>query len=375
MASGWWLVYGYLFSAAGLAAWLLSPPLIRLALRVGFVDRPGHRKIHDRPRALLGGVAVFGAFWGVVGLHWLGGVIVGHAAPEVVPELVRPHLAGMRAVGGTLGWLGVASTFILATGLRDDRQALSPRAKLAAQLVTAALLYAGGVRISLFLPWPVAQAALTLAWLVGVVNAINFFDNMDGLCSGVGAICSFLFGLVAALQGQYFIALLAFPLSGALAGFLPFNRHPAQAFLGDAGSLFVGLMLGAIAVLETFYQEGSTTALPVLAPLIILAMPLHDMLATIWLRVRLRRPVYEGDTNHISHRLVRLGLTHPQAVGLICCLTAALGLGAAVLVWARGPAAWLVLGQTVTVLTAVFLLQDWALKIGSGRGGGDVPGG
>ncbi|MDD8047553.1 MAG: MraY family glycosyltransferase [Verrucomicrobiota bacterium] len=356
---GWWGLYGWLWLTAAVLSWAISPWLIRLAFKTGYLDRPGHRKIHEQPKALLGGLAVYLGFWVTIGVHLLGMALLVHWRPDWIPNHVRVHIDGVAYVGGRLWGLFGAGSLLVCVGLIDDRIALSARSKLVAQVAAALVLYGAGVGLSLFLPSDVLKLAATVLWVVVVTNAMNFLDNMDGLCSGIGAIAAALFGVVGALQGQYFIALLAFPLSGAMAGFLPFNLAPARAFLGDTGSLFIGVMLASLAMLETFYQAGSATVLPVVAPLIILAVPLHDMAATIWVRIRLGRPVYKGDTNHISHRLVRLGLTRRQAVGLICCLSGTLGLGAAAMVGASTTAVWLILLQTLILLSILFLMQLW----------------
>jgi UDP-GlcNAc:undecaprenyl-phosphate GlcNAc-1-phosphate transferase len=355
----WWILYGWLWAGSAVLTWCASPALIRLAFRTGYLDQPGYRKIHVQPKALLGGAAVFLGFWLTIAFHLLALWLVVRFQPDWLPSVIRPHVSGISFVQSRLLGVFLAGALLLVVGLIDDKIALGPGLKLVAQILAAVVLFFAGVRLSLFLPWDWLKLGATVFWVVTVTNSMNFLDNMDGLCSGIAAIAAALFGLVGAIQGQYFIALLAFPLSGAISGFLPFNVYPARAFLGDAGSLFIGVMLASIAMMETFYQTGSGSAVPVVAPLIILAVPLHDMGATIWLRIRLGRPIYEGDTNHISHRLVRLGLTRRQAVGLICCLSGTLGLGAAVMVGASAASVWLLLLQALVLLSLIFLLQVW----------------
>jgi UDP-GlcNAc:undecaprenyl-phosphate GlcNAc-1-phosphate transferase len=158
-----------------------------------------------------------------------------------------------------------------------------------------------------------------------VTNAFNFMDNMNGLCAGLGAIASLLIGLTAARHGQYLVAAIAFLVVGATMGFLPFNYPQASAFLGDAGSHLIGFLLSVLAVLPHFYSEKYPHALAVLSPLVILAVPLADLAWVVLLRWQSGRPAYLGDTNHLSHRLVRLGLSQRQAVIFIWAVAAAVG--------------------------------------------------
>lgn len=334
---------------AAVAAFALTP-LARLASRrLGFLDDPGHRKIHAEPMPLLGGVTVFVA------------VVVGvlAAGPAELAEDGR-HLAGI--LGG--------ATLALVLGLVDDRRDLKAAPKLAGQLLIALVAAASGLRMTLFIPVPALQWLLTVLWLVTVMNALNFMDNMDGLCAGVGAICALIFGGIAMAHGQPLAATLAAALAGALLGFLPWNYPRAGIFLGDGGSHLVGFLLGALALLPSYYQhrDPSPTLLPVLIPLIVLALPLFDLVAVMWQRWRQGVPVYIGDTNHISHRFVRLGLSPVAAVTVLYLLTLVLGFGAVLLLWAPPWVAVLVVAQTLGVLAVVTAMQYFgARRNGSGR--------
>src|SRR5207247_1849366 len=219
-----------------------------------------------------------------------------------------------------LGALG-----ILLVGWLDDKRELPASAKFAGQLLIAALVAAAGVRITLFVPSLIFGYAITILWFLTVVNAFNFMDNMNGLCAGLGAIAALYFGLLAAAQGQYLVALIAFLTFGALLGFLPYNFPRARAFLGDAGSHLVGYLLAVLAILPHFYTPWHPRRLAVLIPLLVLAVPLLDLVWVVLLRWRIGRPFYQGDTNHLSHRLVRRGLNPTQAVLLIWLAAALLG--------------------------------------------------
>src|SRR5205814_2012413 len=177
--------------------------------------------------------------------------------------------------------------------------------------------------ITIFVPNILFSYAITMLWIVTLINAFNFMDNMNGLCAGLGAIAAWYFALIAAADGQYLVALIAFLTFGALVGFLPYNFPRAQAFLGDSGSHLVGYLLAVLAILPHFYTPRHPRRWAVLIPLLVLAVPLLDLVWVVALRWRIGQPVYQGDTNHLSHRLVRLGLSPTRAV-LIIWLAAAL---------------------------------------------------
>jgi UDP-GlcNAc:undecaprenyl-phosphate GlcNAc-1-phosphate transferase len=170
----------------------------------------------------------------------------------------------------------------------------------------------------------VAAYVLTVLWILALTNALNFLDNMNGLCTGLGFIAAWSCAWAAAIQGQYLVATLAFLICGALLGFLPFNFPSAKAFLGDAGSHLVGFLVAVLAILPNFYSAETRSRLAVLSPLLILAVPLYDLVTVVWLRWRRGQAFYVGDTNHISHRLVKRGLSRSQAVLLILLVHAAL---------------------------------------------------
>ena len=214
---------------------------------------------------------------------------------------------------------------MLIVGLLDDKHELKPSVKFAGQFLIAALVAAAGARITLFVPNIIFSYAITIVWILTLINAFNFMDNMNGLCAGLGAISALCFALLSAFAGQYLVALIAFVTCGALLGFLPYNYPRARAFLGDAGSHLVGYLLAVLAILPHFYSQKNPHALAVLSPLLILAVPLGDMVWVVLLRWKLGKPFYVGDNNHLSHRLVQRGFTRAKAVMLIWLLAAILG--------------------------------------------------
>ena len=220
-----------------------------------------------------------------------------------------------------LGALGM-----VALGVWDDRHELRPAAKFAGQLLIALSVAAAGVRITLFVHSALFSYFITVLWILTVTNAFNFMDNMNGLCAGIGVIAASYFAVIAASAGQYLVTLIALMGAGALLGFLPYNFPRASAFLGDAGSQLVGYLLAVMAIVPHFYsRRNAASSLAVLKPLLVLAVPLIDLVWVVVIRWKSGKPFYIGDTNHLSHRLVRGGWSQTSAVLLIWLLAAALG--------------------------------------------------
>jgi UDP-GlcNAc:undecaprenyl-phosphate GlcNAc-1-phosphate transferase len=323
--------------AGGLLTTYLTVPLWRKWSYVsGLVDDPGHRKIHDQPMALAGGLAVLAGLM----VPLILGLIFVSGTPHLNPNSITNPESWTAALAmdplGTLGYgfsrrgtqlaailLGAIAMTVL--GWLDDRHELRPAGKFAGQLAIALLVAAAGVRITLFVPNTAFSYAVTVLWILTVTNAFNFMDNMNGLCAGLGVIGAGCFAWSAASHGQYLVALLALSACGALLGFLPYNFPKATIFLGDAGSHLVGYLLAVLAILPHFYSRQNPRTLAVLTPLLILAVPLVDLVWVVILRWRAGRPFYLGDTNHLSHRLVCRGWSRTQAVLIIWGLAALTG--------------------------------------------------
>jgi UDP-GlcNAc:undecaprenyl-phosphate GlcNAc-1-phosphate transferase len=335
-----WNVYLLAVFSAGAISAVSMPLWRRWCLRTGLMDDPGHRKIHDRAVPLAGGLAVATGLIVPTVLAWLflwlpgyseGLRIVSqdvHTAITTVPadastEFLLRHGLSRRAI--ELAGILIGAIGMLALGWLDDRHELRPVGKFTGQFLVALLVAVCGARITLFVPSPPFHYAITILWILTVVNAFNFMDNMNGLCAGLGSIGSWYFATIAAIQGQYLVALIAFLTLGALLGFLPYNFPQARAFLGDAGSHLIGYLLAVLAILPHFYSTRHPRRFAVLIPLLVLAVPLVDLVWVVLIRWRCGRPFYVGDTNHLSHRLVRQGFTRPRAVVLIWLIAAAIG--------------------------------------------------
>jgi UDP-GlcNAc:undecaprenyl-phosphate GlcNAc-1-phosphate transferase len=314
-------VYALAFVSAALFS-AMSLPLWRAWCRkAGHVDDPGHRKIHAEPVALAGGLAVLTGL--IVPLLAAGLALGAGWLPTSYPASLLKY--GFARRTSEMGVILAGAIAMCGLGWLDDRRDLRPSAKFAGQLLVALSVAACGARITLFVPSVLFSYAVTMLWILTVTNAFNFMDNMNGLCAGLGIVGAWCFGWLAAEQGQYLVSLLAFLTCGALAGFLPFNFPRASAFLGDAGSHLVGYLMAVLAILPHFYTPQEPRVLAVFSPLLILAVPLLDLAAVVLTRWRHGKPFYVGDNNHLSHRLVRRGLSTSSAVVFIWLLAAALG--------------------------------------------------
>ena len=313
------------FAAAFLGALLtslLTLPLWRKwCLRANHVDDPGHRKIHDVPVPLAGGFAVLS---GVLLPLAIGAVLLKLGVVKVSAAGLIIHGIDRRAV--ELAVLAGGAVAITILGMLDDRHELKALPKFVGQLLIAVAVAVACKRITLFVHSEVFSYAITILWLLTVINAFNFMDNMNGLCAGVGAIGAIIFGLIAAANGEYLVAITGFLMCGALAGFLPWNFPNARAFLGDAGSHLVGYLLAVLAILPHFYTRQNPHPLAVLTPLFVLAVPLLDLAQVVIYRTLHRKPFWIGDTNHLSHRLVRAGLSRTQAVLILWLIAIIIGL-------------------------------------------------
>jgi UDP-GlcNAc:undecaprenyl-phosphate GlcNAc-1-phosphate transferase len=291
--------YLALFLLPLVISWLLTALLIRLAPRFGLFDDPGARKVHRKRTPRGGGLAIYVAMLASEFCFFHGGE--GHAFPVLALGLI-----------------------IMLLGLIDDMHPLPWQLRLAVQMGVAIVAV---LTLSADLPWYVRLGAIL--WIVGLTNAFNMLDNMDALSAGVAWIVAALLFLVPLVRQadarDYQAALPYLTLMGALSGFLWFNRPPARIFMGDAGSTFLGFFLGVSSLESTL---GAVTVPHHWAvPLCILAVPWYDLLSVVGLRLRQGRSPFQADKQHLSHRLVRLGLKSPMAVCIIYLLTLATGAG------------------------------------------------
>ncbi len=353
----------WIFPAAAAAAALLALALTALALRVapwlGYVDRPGAHKSHQRVTPYGGGVAIFLT----VGVASLAALAAAFALPpEQLARLfgssVEPYLGGLRdELRPTLA-LAAGGVALFLLGIVDDIRALGPYAKLAVMLGAALLAATAGETRLAWIAGPSASLLLTVLWITTITNAFNFLDNMDGLSAGVALICGAFLVACGAMAGQVLVPLAGSVFCGAVLGFLVFNFPPARIFMGDAGSLLLGYTLSVLAIRTSYYDSGSGLPPFTLAmPLAVLAVPLYDFASVVVIRLCEGRNPLRGDQRHFSHRLVQRGLDKRSAVLTIYLATATTGLAATLLPGAGPREALTVVAVVGLVLAIVAILE------------------
>ncbi|TET43908.1 undecaprenyl/decaprenyl-phosphate alpha-N-acetylglucosaminyl 1-phosphate transferase [candidate division TA06 bacterium] len=281
--------------SAGLA--LMFTPIMRvLARKSGVVDVPDGLKRHKKPTPYLGGVAIYLAF------------MLGLVCVMVIRRSVESKLLGL-IVGGTI---------VCGLGVLDDYRRLSVWTKLFGQLVAAVVLVISGLRLEIvYLSFPL-NVALSILWIVGITNALNLIDIMDGLAASVAFVASATFFFIAVPTGDLLTAVVSAALAGACIGFVGYNWHPASIFMGDAGSLFLGFMLAGVSI-STSYTATNNIAL--LSPLLILAIPIYDTFYVSILRMAKRKSPFRGSRDHFALRLKAIGLRDQHVVVIVCLIS------------------------------------------------------
>lgn len=326
-----------------LLALLITPLTIRLARRIGAVDWPGVRSVHKRPVPRVGGVAIFLS-----------------AITAMIAVLFLDNRIGeqCRMSWIKLGTLLCAAAFVFLIGLVDDLRHLPARCKFLVELVMAGALCAAGVRISTIslgggwnLPLGSMGCLLTLLWVVGITNAVNLSDGLDGLAAGISAVTCGVIAIFAIHRGQVIMAAMMLALLGSLSGFLVFNFNPAKVFMGDCGSLFLGFMIAGASVMCL----AQTPALVGLAlPSLALGIPIFDTFFSMLRRFLERRSLFAPDRSHFHHRLLDLGLQQRHAVIVIYLATLmSAGLGLFMMV-AQDVGALVVFGGLLLLIMLLF---------------------
>lgn len=326
-------VYVLIIITALIGVVLATPVVRRVAWRFGFIDQPSFRKVHATPMPRLGGLAIYAGF--IVALLVLG-----------------TRFRFNEAVGILIG-----ATLVSVVGGIDDHNPIGPVPKLLAQALAAGILILSGVQVAVFdQQW--LNVVVTVIWVVGITNALNFLDNMDGLSAGVAAVASAFFLLLAALNNQYLVGVMSAALLGACIGFLWYNFNPASIFMGDSGSLFIGFVLAALGIKLRF--PGNTDIVTWMAPVLVLGLPILD--TTLVTVSRLRRgvnPLTTAGKDHISHRLARLTGSKREAV-LMCYLIGGVFGMSAIFVTAATVAAGYLVGAVIGLagVAAIWWLEQ-----------------
>ena len=305
------MVYVYTLLVSLLVTLLVTPLVIKLAYRVGALDKPDTRKVHRKIMPRLGGVAIYIGF---------------------IISLILFMDFNLQVLGIILG-----GTLILILGAVDDIWGIPPLLKLKGQIAAALVVAAFGVRVNFinnpfdgFIELGLLTIPFTVLWIVAITNAVNLIDGLDGLASGISSIALVTFAAISFFMGQPLVSLMALALAGSVIAFLKYNFFPARVFLGDSGSLFLGFNVASLAV---FGLLKGVTMVAFVIPIIVLGVPVFDTLFTVARRYLQKEPIFKADKEHIHHRLLKKGFSHRQVVVLIYLIS--LGFSASALIMFR----------------------------------------
>lgn len=299
----------YIFAAmvlAGLIAFTTTPAVRVLAYKIGAIDVPlDSRRMHKKPMPRIGGLAIF-----------IGFVVATLVFCDITPELIAIYVGGL---------------IIVAVGVIDDVFRINAWIKLAAQIGVALVAVSQGVVVEYinffgkYISFGSLSIPITVLWIVGLTNAINLIDGLDGLACGVSAICSMSLLVVMVLKGEYFVALLTAVVVGSCLGFLPFNSNPAKIFMGDTGALFLGYTMAVISVRGVFKLH---TVISFMIPLSIFGLPLCDTAFAFIRRIAHGKSPFTADRGHLHHRLIDMGFNQKQSVRILYAICGILGASA-----------------------------------------------
>ncbi len=365
------LPYVGVLLATAATAFVVTPLVRWLAIRFGAIDQPSDRKVHPTPTPTLGGVAIWAS------------VLVGLWVASLMPAFRDVFDVSSEPIG-----VAVAGTVIVALGAYDDVRGMAVPAKVAGQVLAAGILLLFGVQLVYF--WfpgfgvlslaPDLAVPLTLLWVLVMVNAVNLIDGLDGLAAGVVAIAAGAFFVYAfrsagpIFAGPSPASLFSIIVVGAAVGFLPHNFNPARIFMGDSGSMLLGLVLAAATVSGVGRTDAPTNtdlaalAIPVIIPLLVLAVPLTDVVLAVVRRLRRGRPVFRPDKEHMHHRLLEIGHSHRTAVLLMYLWSALLAGSGLAITYVRSRALALVAVGAVALILLGTAVPRVFLKNGRLRG-------
>ncbi len=342
--TGVWWEYLAVFSTTATVCVVLTPWAMRLAFRRNLLDHPGEHKSHDTAIPYLGGVAIVTTF----------------ALMVVVISLVWPPNSGL----GELLVVLAAAVFLAIVGLVDDVQQVSPPWRIVAEVAAAVAIWSAGTGVIVTSSEPV-NMGLTVLWFVGITNAFNLLDNMDGLAAGIAVIASLTVFAIATTNGQFLVAGLAVGLAGCAVGFLRHNFHPARIYMGDGGSLFIGFLVAYLGI-KLQFQGGRL--LSALVPVLVCSVAIFDTTLVTISRLATGRSPFLGGQDHVSHRLVHLGLAVPIAVGTIYFGATGIGILTYVVSGVDPRSAWVLttmIGVTLAVVGGYLLTVPAYTEISS----------
>lgn len=329
----------------GLIAFTTTPAVSVLAYRIGAIDVPAdNRRMHKKPIPRIGGLAIFAGF-----------VIATLVFCDIRPELVAIYLGGL---------------VIVAVGVIDDIFRINAWIKLAAQIGVALIAVSQGVVVEFvnffgtYISFGAFAIPITVIWIVGLTNAINLIDGLDGLACGVSAICSISLLLVMILKGEFYVAILTAAVVGSCIGFLPFNSNPAKIFMGDTGALFLGYTMAVISVSGIFKMH---TVISFMIPLSIFGLPLCDTAFAFTRRIIHGKSPFTADRGHLHHRLIDMGFNQKQSVRILYAICGILGASALLVTEEQFYRAAIVIVAGFTIFLVNFLIvrrEDERCKMG-----------
>ncbi|MDI3478678.1 MAG: UDP-GlcNAc:undecaprenyl-phosphate/decaprenyl-phosphate GlcNAc-phosphate transferase [Thermoanaerobacterium sp.] len=316
-------IYILSFVVAFVVALMATPAAKKLAYKIGAIDIPkDKRRVHKKPVPLIGGLAIY-----------LGTIL------SILLFLPKSE-TNLGIIAG--------STIIVVLGIFDDKYELKAKVKLLGQLLASFVVVLSGVRID-WLTNPfgdgminigVFAIPLSIFWIVGITNAMNLIDGLDGLAAGIASISSGSLFVVSLLNGRYATALITAAVTGAALGFLPYNFNPAKIFMGDTGAMFLGFILSAVSIQGAVK---SAAAIAIAVPILALGVPVFDTAFAIIRRIANKKPIMEADKGHLHHRLLALGLTQKQAVFVMYGVSLFLGLSAILISFTNGAKGYIIL--------------------------------
>lgn len=312
------------FFIAAFTAYLLTPFIRTVAIKTGYLDHPQDNKVHAHPVPLLGGISIFISF--------------------LIAILTKEPVASLPQVRAML----LGAFILVVIGLIDDRMGMMPNFKLLGQFLAAMVLIKSGLRIA-FIPNYYISVIVTYIWIIGITNSFNLLDNMNGLSAGIAGIAAVFFGTISYMNGQPGIGVIAFALAGSSLGFLKHNFPKASIFMGDTGSLVLGYVLSAIAIMG--HWKASILATSLMIPILVLGYPIFDTALVCIIRILERRSIFQGGKDHSSHRIALLGFKRYKTVLVIYGMCFVLGLIAV----AMTKTTWRV-GMGMGIITFIFMV-------------------
>lgn len=299
------------FFVSFFVVYLLTPFIRALGLKFLAIDKKNKRKMHTKVITKLGGIAVYVGFWGAM----------------VLPFILS--LKDYRQFIIVFLFYFFVSSIVLLLGVFDDIKGANALTKFSVQVLVAIICIKFGYFIRaisfgvLIIDNVYFMYFFTIVWITGVINAINLIDGLDGLACGIVGIISFIFGIILVYYGNVFEAMVAFALFGGCVGFLKYNFHPAKIFMGDTGSLFMGIVLALLSIKIANFPKNSAG---IFLPVLIMSMPLLDMARVFFLRLVKRKHPFQADNSHIHHILIKHKFTHPNTVLILYVFVLFLGI-------------------------------------------------